>query len=295
MLGTWTRQFFVVTAVALVAALAASSALAAKGPGKLGPRAATMHGLYGFGLHGTGGPMMGIRGFGAGPMLGMRGPRGFGGPFGHHRRGHHGPGMLSGAILVRAASYIGITPAQLGAGLKDGKTLAELATANGKTAAGLVQALVDDAKAGLDAAVAAGWLSQAQADKAVERLTERITKLVNEGPKAPRGPLGAAATYLGVTPAELHTALRSGKSLAEIAADKGKTVEGLVAALLAEPEKRLDAAVAANRLTQAKADELLAKLTERVTAMVNRKPKAKPSAAATTTTALWFALKLKLA
>ena len=300
------RQILVLTAVGIVAALASTSALAAHGPEKRAPRGA-IH-VFGFAGPGMGGPMgmgMGMRGFGpGGPMFGAKV---FGhGPFGHHGpRGLHGPGPIAGAILAKSASYIGITPAQLGAGLKEGKSLAEIAKANGKTAEGLVQALVDDAKAGLDAAVAAGWLTEAQAGKLTEGLTQHLTKLVNatpdalkgpkRGPLDPRGgPLEPAAAYLGLTRAELHTALRSGKSLAEIATERGKTVDGLVAALTADAKERLADAVAGKKLTQEQADKLLAGLTESVTKMVNAKPKAKPSPAASTTAALKTALKLKL-
>jgi hypothetical protein len=291
----YTRQILVVTAVAAIAALAGSSALAAPGHRGPGPRGAAAHGFFVLGGPGVSRTFgMSMRGFGAdGPGFGLRV---FGhGPFAHrgpHRPGLHGP--LSGALLAKSASYIGITPAQLGAGLKDGKTLAQLATANGKTAAGLVQALVDDAEAGLEALVAAGWLTQAQADRAVERITKGLTTLVNEGPKARKGPLDPAATYLGLKTVELHAALRSGKSLAEIATEQGKTVEGLVEALTADAKAKLAAAVTAKKLTQEQADRLLAGLTERVTGMVNRKPRAKRSPAASTAAALKSALALKL-
>ena len=51
-----------------------------------------------------------------------------------------------------------------------------------------------------------------------------------------RGLLPAAAAYLGVTPAALRTELRSGKSLAQIATAKGKSVDGLKAALVARDQ-----------------------------------------------------------
>lgn len=50
------------------------------------------------------------------------------------------------------------------------------------------------------------------------------------------GHLGTAAEYLGLTETELFTELEAGKSLADIAAEQGKTTEGLVDALLAEAE-----------------------------------------------------------
>ena len=53
--------------------------------------------------------------------------------------------------------------------------------------------------------------------------------------------IGAAASYLGMTEAELREALQD-STLAEIAKEKGKTVPGLVKALVAAQEKRIDEA-----------------------------------------------------
>jgi hypothetical protein len=65
------------------------------------------------------------------------------------------------------------------------------------------------------------------------------------------GPFGgAAAAYLGLTPAELRAQLESGKTLAQVAADRGKSVQGLKAAILAGAKTDLDAAVAAGKSPQ---------------------------------------------
>ena len=60
----------------------------------------------------------------------------------------------------------------------------------------------------------------------------------------PPGPIGgeldAAAKYLGLTDAQLFARLRSDKSLAQVAADQNKSVDGLKNALDAEFKKRLD-------------------------------------------------------
>jgi hypothetical protein len=60
----------------------------------------------------------------------------------------------------------------------------------------------------------------------------------------PPGPIGggidAAAKYLGLTDAQLFQRLRSGKSLAQVAADQNKSVDGLKDALDAEFKKHLD-------------------------------------------------------
>jgi hypothetical protein len=52
--------------------------------------------------------------------------------------------------------------------------------------------------------------------------------------------LDAAAKYLGLTNAQLFQRLRSGKSLAEIAANENKSVQGLKDALVAEFRKHVD-------------------------------------------------------
>ena len=84
--------------------------------------------------------------------------------------------------------------------------------------------------------------------------------------------LGQAAKYLGMTPKELRTARQSGRSLAQIAASKGKSVDGLVAAIVAPAKARAAKAVSNGKLTQQRADELIARLTERVKALVERVP-----------------------
>ena len=101
------------------------------------------------------------------PLVGV-GP-GFG-----HRGGHHGF-----VDFAAAADYLGITEAKLRAGLESGDTLAEISKANGKTAAGLEQALVAAAKSDLDAKVAAGQLTAAQRTSILADLESRVDDVVN--------------------------------------------------------------------------------------------------------------------
>jgi hypothetical protein len=128
------------------------------------------------------------------PLLGLGGP-GFG-----HRLHHVGD-------LDAAASYLGMTEASLMAAIEDGKTLAEIAEDRGKSVEGLVNALVEDAEAELQAAVDAGRLTDAQRDSIVSGLKERITHLVNERPSLDRkfGP-GAERRSLDVSPPDMGTA-----------------------------------------------------------------------------------------
>jgi hypothetical protein len=81
--------------------------------------------------------------------------------------------------------------------------------------------------------------------------------------------LDAAAEFLGITEEELREALRSGKSLAELAEENGKSVDELKKALLAEAETRLDEAVADEKLTREQADRILERLREGIDDLVN--------------------------
>jgi hypothetical protein len=89
------------------------------------------------------------------------------------------------------------------------------------------------------------------------------------GPADGFGALSAASTYLGLSFTDLFTQLRSGRTLAQIAeATSGKSVDGLVAALVAAEQSQLKAAVGSGRLTQAQADALSSSLRQRFEAMV---------------------------
>jgi len=111
------------------------------------------------------------------PFFGGFGHRGGGFGFGHHG----GP-----ASLAAAAKYLGLTEAELRTQLESGKTLAEIAKAQGKTVDGLEKALTADTKAKLDAAVKAGTITQAQADELLKRATDHLDDMVN-GKLGPHG------------------------------------------------------------------------------------------------------------
>jgi hypothetical protein len=83
--------------------------------------------------------------------------------------------------------------------------------------------------------------------------------------------LSAAASYLGLSQREIMDKLQSGKTLAQVARDEGRSVDGLVDVLKAQLKSRLDEAVAAGRLTKAKEDEILSHADERISHLVNTK------------------------
>ncbi|MEZ5098234.1 MAG: hypothetical protein R3C15_00140 [Thermoleophilia bacterium] len=219
------------------------------------------------------------------PLVGV--PLDRGGRFGHGAPGF-GPG---GDALEAAATYLGVEQADLVEQLRAGQSLADVAAAQGKTTDGLKQAIVDAAKASLAEAVADGKLTQGQADAATAQLERRADDLIaGTGPGAfGRGPgrggpggghghgrghehghrgigigLDAAATYLGLTEQELAQQLRSGQSLADVAAAQGKTTDGLKQALTAAAEARLDEEVGEGDLTQEQADAMIEQLQSRL-------------------------------
>lgn len=122
-----------------------------------------------------------------------------------------------------------------------------------------LQGLVDD-----------GTLTQEQADKVAETLKDARPE---GGPRGhgPHGRMGldAVATALGIDASELRDALESGKTIADVAADKGVDVQTVIDAIVADMSSHLDQAVADGKLTQEQADEIKANATQRATALVN--------------------------
>jgi hypothetical protein len=121
-------------------------------------------------------------------------------------RSQSGPGQCPGMghrrsrDLEDAASYLGIAPAALLTQLQAGKTLAQVADAtSGKSAAGLVDALVADETTAIKAAVTAGTLTQAQADELLANLKAHETAEVNGTFEHDRGPGGPPPSAPGGT------------------------------------------------------------------------------------------------
>jgi hypothetical protein len=76
--------------------------------------------------------------------------------------------------------------------------------------------------------------------------------------------LEAAADYLELSPDELREELADGNSLADIARDEDKSVDGLVRVLVEAAEERIDDAVASGRLSKNQGEELTEDLEERI-------------------------------
>jgi len=162
------------------------------------------------------------------------------------------PKEESQAVIDDAADRLGVEPSELS------------------------DALREALKVRVDAAVDAGRLTEEQAEELKERIDSGDSPLLFGGLGGPRhghfhhaGTLDEAASYLGLEVAELREQLTDGKTLAEIAKAEGKSVDGLVQAMVKSAKERLDEAVSDGRLTRDQADELAEDLEERTTDLVN--------------------------
>ena len=189
--------------------------------------------------------------------------------------------VVAGAAVLGAGGAIAATkllsPQERSQAIID-DAAKQLGVPSSKLSSALKKALENQ----VDAEVAAGTITKVQGDALKQRIEAGGVPLLGLGLGRfgfeHRGfgvgafaDLDAAAAYLGLTDAQLRDQLAAGKSLADIANAQGKSVDGLVAALVDAAKKKLDAAVAAGRITQAQADSIASGLKERITDRVTEK------------------------
>jgi hypothetical protein len=193
---------------------------------------------------------------------------------------HKGPGKGAEAV----ATALGITVEELKTELSSGKSIADVAKAKNVDIAKVISAMTAQMKTHLAEEVASGKHTQAEADAKLAEFTTRITEMVNKagGPKAGQkgGPGGkhgkggfltdALATVLKTTSIELHTQLRSGKSIADLATAQNVAIADVKAVLTSDFKAHLAEEVASGKHTQAEADAKLAEFTANLETMVNR-------------------------
>lgn len=91
----------------------------------------------------------------------------------------------------------------------------------------------------------------------------------HHGMRGGPGHLGRVADILGVDADVIRDELEAGGTLADIAAANGSSGSALVEELVADLSNKLDEAVAADRITQERADEVLAEASAKITTLVN--------------------------
>lgn len=203
-------------------------------------------------------------------------------PKGPMGMGDHGPRGLRGPMdLEAAAKVLKLSTDDLRTKLQSGKSLADIAKDQGVSRQDLIDALV---KAG-----------EARLDEEKKALPDQVAKLVdatpptrgpdgdgpggglpgrpgNGGPGMPGGhmaPLDPAAKALGMSVDDLRTALKDGKTLAQVAKDKGVDPQKVIDALVAEAKTHLDQAVTDGHLTKDQAAKALDAAKTGITSWVN--------------------------
>jgi hypothetical protein len=124
----------------------------------------------------------------------------------------------------------------------------------------------------VEAALSAGRISEEQASKLRQRIADAelcARAGHRRGHFALRGAFASAAHYLGLTREELRAQL-PGTSLAGLAQKQGRSVDGLEAAILGPVKEKLARAVAAGRITEARAEAVLERLEEAVARLVTK-------------------------
>lgn len=178
------------------------------------------------------------------------------------------------------AGILGMDAKVLGQELKSGKTLAKIAADKGidiKTLTQKVEALFNDK---IDKAVANGKLT---ADKAVTMKAKTAAKAasaINEAWTEHKGKAGKENVFknvrqqipalLGMDATQLKEQLKSGKTLAQIAQDKGIAKDKLVSDVQSIMKANLDQAVKDKKVTADKAIQIESKLPQMIERMVTR-------------------------
>ncbi len=186
--------------------------------------------------------------------------------------GWNGEGMMGygwgyGGLIEAAAEVLGLSPWEIMAELHAGMSLRELAEAQGVDPEEIISLFLTQAEERLDYLVDQGRLTQEEAQAILEELEEHARWFLENSVMMGYGwgyggLLGVAAEVLGISVEELVEELSQGKTLAEIAEERGVDPQAIVDAFVAQVEEALEQAVADGRLTREQAEDILARVTE---------------------------------
>jgi hypothetical protein len=191
--------------------------------------------------------------------------------------------------LATASKALGVTEAELKTELEAGKSVSDVAKAKNIDLATVKAALLAEAKAHVDAAVAAGKHTAAEGVAKLAEVTSRIDTMLTTAGLPARGSRGMGgmsghkgkggpgkfmsatlATTLKLTQEELKTQLHSGKSLADVAKAQSVDIADVKTALTSDFSAHLAEEVTSGKHTQAEADAKLAEFKTNLDTMVNR-------------------------
>ena len=191
-------------------------------------------------------------------------------------------------LVQVVAQEFGLEVTDVVAQLQEGNTLAQIIEANGGTVEQIVDTFLQGPREKLQQAVDADRITQEQMDQMLARLEEQITRLINnpvppgildhQRPTQHRGIspvrqlrhlVQVVAQEFGLEATDVVAQLQEGSTLAQIIEANGGTVEQIVDTFLQGPREKLQQAVDADRITQEQMDQMLARLEEQITRLIN--------------------------
>ena len=190
--------------------------------------------------------------------------------------------IMAGTLAAASIAGLGVGVALGVPGISNAATTVQADTSTTTNTSGTAAAAVQPARTqivsdALAKLVTDGTITQAQSDAVAKALADALPARgdggqggIRRGSGIGRGnEITVVATALGVTDAELRTALHGGRTIAQVAATKGVAIDTITAALKADLQTRVATAVTDGKMTQAQADQILADADTHLTNLVN--------------------------
>jgi len=178
------------------------------------------------------------------------------------------------------AGILGMDANTLSQELKSGKTLAQIAAAKGMNANTLTQKVEVLFNDKIDKAIASGKLTADRAATMKAKTPQKVASEINEPQTGHKGEAGKENIFnnvqqqipalLGMDVAQLKVQLKGGKTLAQIAQEKGIAKDTLLSHVQSMMKANLDQSVKDKKITADKATQIESKLPQMIEHMVTR-------------------------
>lgn len=208
------------------------------------------------------------------------------GPDGERPNGNRfGEGqMLTGALLREASTQLDMTMRELFADVEDGQTINDVIVANGGDVDAISAAVKEQFVGRLDTALENGRITQERYDDLVANFDTAVAEaLASPAPETLRerirtgidmrvdfALINTVADSLGMTPQDILTELRDGKTVGVIITENGGDLDAISDQIVAQITDRVNQAVDNGRLDEERATTMLADIETRVSEWLNR-------------------------
>jgi len=209
------------------------------------------------------------------------------------RNGYQGRGQVGHKSIDAVSELLGISPEEIREERESGKSLVEIAGAQGVSEDTLIWAIMLAPKDAIEQKVEEGILTQERADQLLERLEQVALHEVNreetgfpafrrmrENIKQRRSlsfakelkieATEAVSELLGLSPEGIREERESGKSLVEIAEEQGVSEDTLIWAIMIAPREVIEQKVEEDKFTREQAGQMIERLEQGVILRINR-------------------------